>query len=212
MSIRSRLTKHQRLCALGRTTLNLLFPERCFVCGELIDDAGAICSSCWSRLSFDGTPCCSCCGHPFEHAVPEGALCGACVRRPPPYDIARAAVLYDDTSRELVLAFKHADRTRFADAFGLWMLRAGARILDRADLIVPVPLHQRRLLRRRCNQSLLLARALTGYSGVPTVPDLLQRSRNTPCKVVCRARRDDGTFERLSRCGAATMNGSAARR
>ena len=145
MSIRSRLTKHQRLCALGLATLNLLFPERCFVCGELIDDAGAICSSFWSRLSFVGTP-------------------------------------------------------------------SGARILDRADLIVPVPLHQRRLLRRRCNQSLLLARALTGYSGVPTVPDLLQRSRNTPCKVVCRARRDDGTFERLSRCGAATMNGSAARR
>ena len=151
MSIRSRLTKHQRLCALGRTTLNLLFPERCFVCGKLIDDAGAICSSCWSRLSFVGAPCCSCCGHPFEHAVPEGALCGACVRRPPPYDTARAAVLYDDTSRELVLAFTHADRTRFADAVGLWMLRAGARILDRAELIVPVPLHRRRLLRRRHN-------------------------------------------------------------
>ena len=126
--------------------------------------------------------------------------------------ILRARLSCDDTSRELVLAFKHADRTRFADAFGLWMLRTGARILDRADLIVPVPLHRRRLLRRRCNQPPLLARALTGYSGVPTVPDLLQRSRNTPCKVVCRARRDDGTFERLSRCGAATMNGSAARR
>ena len=88
--------------------------------------------------------------------------------------------MYDDASRELVLAFKDADRTRFADAFGLRMLRAGTHILDGADLIILVPLHRRRLLRRRYNQYLLLTRALTTYSGVPTIPNLLPRVCNMP--------------------------------
>ena len=175
-----RLSQRVLLRTVGRSVLNLLFPERCFACGDLIDDAGAICADCWAGLSFLGSPCCACCGHPFEYAVPEGVLCGACIRRRPPYESARAAILYDDASRELVLAFKHADRTRFADAFGLWMFRAGAAFLYGADLIVPVPLHRRRLWSRRYNQSLLLARALTRHCGVPTDPDLLRRRRNTP--------------------------------
>ena len=74
MGIRCCLTKHQRLRTLGRNVLNFLFPERCFVCGDLIDDAGVICPPCWFGLSFVRTPCCSCCGHPFEYAVSDRTL------------------------------------------------------------------------------------------------------------------------------------------
>jgi len=59
----------------------------------------------------------------------------------PPYSSARSALLYDDASRPLVLAFKHADRTRYANAFGHWLARAGAEFLPQADMLVPVPLH-----------------------------------------------------------------------
>ncbi len=126
-----------------------------------------------------GPPCCACCGYPFEFAVREGALCAACMKRSPPYSSARSALLYDDASRSLVLAFKHADRTRYADAFGHWLARAGAEFLPQADLLVPVPLHPWRLLQRRYNQSLLLARGLARLTGCPVAPDLLVRRRNT---------------------------------
>ena len=67
------------------------------------------------------------------------------------YDRARAALRYDDGARRLILAFKHADRTDTAPAFGGWLARAGAELLADAELITPVPLHRWRLLKRGYN-------------------------------------------------------------
>jgi ComF family protein len=79
----------------------------------------------------------------------------------------------------LVLAFKHADRTQNAPAFAAWMARAGAELLDGADLIVPVPLHWTRLIARRFNQAALLARGLSKRTRIPFDPRLLVRTRRT---------------------------------
>jgi ComF family protein len=93
---------------------------------------------------------------------------------------------YDDHSRRLVLALKHADRLHGVPAFGRWMARTGIELLRGADLIVPVPLHWTRLWRRRYNQSALLATAiadaLKGAAMATPVaqPDLLVRTRLTP--------------------------------
>jgi ComF family protein len=108
------------------------------------------------------------------------ALCGACLRERPVYERARAVFRYDDESKGLILALKHADRTDAAPAFAQWMARAGAPLLADAQLIVPVPLHWLRLARRRFNQAALIGNALARQSGVPTVPDLLVRRRRTP--------------------------------
>ncbi|MEC8776511.1 MAG: ComF family protein, partial [Pseudomonadota bacterium] len=101
-------------------------------------------------------------------------------KRRPAFDAARAALVYDDTSREIILRFKHADRTRYANAFGVWISRAGAELVPVADVVVPVPLHPRRLIGRRYNQSLLLARAVARLGRLPVIPDALRRLRNTP--------------------------------
>jgi ComF family protein len=112
--------------------------------------------------------------------VPDAPLCGACAVEPPAFDRARAALRYDEGARSLILAFKHADRTDSAPAFGRWLARAGAELLAGADLIAPVPLHRWRLLKRGYNQAAILARALAREAGVALVPDLLQRRRATP--------------------------------
>jgi ComF family protein len=87
---------------------------------------------------------------------------------------------YDKHSRRLVLALKHGDRTHLARALGGWMRRAGAEILDSADLIAPVPLHWTRLFARRFNQAGLLAHAIHAAGGPPVAPDWLIRRRRTP--------------------------------
>jgi ComF family protein len=110
----------------------------------------------------------------------ETPYCGACLQRRPVYDRARAAMAYDEGSRDLVLGFKHADRTEGAPAYAAWMARAAADLLDETDVIVPVPLHRWRLLRRRYNQAALLANALGKRERVPVAPDALVRKRNTP--------------------------------
>lgn len=102
---------------------------------------------------------------------------------PPAYQRARAAVRYDDVARSLVHAFKYGDRLDLAPTIGRWMARAGHELLAEADMIVPVPLHWRRLWARRFNQSAALAKVVGNISGVPVHPAALKRTKATPQQV-----------------------------
>ena len=86
---------------------------------------------------------------------------------------------YDPLSQRLILPFKHLDRTEIARGLALLMARAGARLLDRADVLVPVPLHKTRLRQRRYNQSALLAAALGKIAKRPALLNALTRTRST---------------------------------
>jgi ComF family protein len=172
-----------RVVALGRFALDALLPPRCLVCGATVGSAGALCAGCWSRMTVLGPPCCSCCGFPFEYGQADSeseTLCGACLRERPPFARARAALRYDDASRGLIIAFKHADRTDAAPALGRWLAHAGAELLQDVDLIAPVPLHRWRLFRRRYNQAALLASHVARAADKPLCADLLTRKRATP--------------------------------
>jgi ComF family protein len=164
----------------GALALDSLLPPRCLSCGVQVDRQGALCPSCWTEVAFVEAPVCARCGLPFEVAVEPDAICGACARREPAFRLARAALRYDDGSRRLILALKHGDRTDAARPFARWMARAGRPLLAEAELIVPVPLHWTRLVRRRFNQAALLAHALAAESGATVAPDLLVRRRRTP--------------------------------
>jgi len=178
------MTKHFSLTAAGRrwslALLDLILPPRCLNCGEETGATDALCDRCWRQVTFLADPCCVRCGLPFAYELGPGALCGACARQPPAYDRARSALRYDDGSRRLVLAFKHGDRLHGAPAFGRWMRRAGQSLLVDADLLMPVPLHWTRLLRRRYNQAALLAYAIADGTGPRVAPDWLRRRRRTP--------------------------------
>ena len=131
----------------------------------------------WSRVAFLEAPWCDGCGTPFPHPMGEGALCAACDGRRRPVSRVRAACVYDEASRDLILSFKHADRTELGRLFALWLERAAADLLSDADAVAPVPLHPARLLGRRYNQAAEVARPLARRTGVPYLPDALRRAR-----------------------------------
>jgi ComF family protein len=178
--------------------LDLLLPPRCLKCGVTVEAVGTLCADCWRTITFLGDPCCACCGMPFDFAIGEGALCGACSKAPPPFTRARAALRYDEHSRRLVLALKHGDRLHLAPALGGWMRRSGAALLDDADALVPVPLHWTRLFARRYNQSAVLAHAIKAQGGPPVAIDWLVRRRRTPSQgkrnAASRQRNVQGAF------------------
>ena len=163
----------------ARMALDLVLPPLCLVCRKPVGEPGALCPSCWGAVRFIGPPLCDRCGLPFEHEQ-ASAVCGACMERPPSFAKARAVMRYDEASKPLILRFKNADRVHAAPAIARWIARAGGDVLAGAELIVPVPLHWRRLFRRRYNQSALIARALARQTGIAWSPDALRRLRATP--------------------------------
>lgn len=134
----------------------------------------------WGRIRFIDAPVCDGCGLPFAFDPGPGARCGACERAPMAFDRARAACLYDDHVRDLILKLKHGDRTDLSGLFARWISRAAADILRDVDGVLPTPLHPWRLLSRRYNQAAEIARPLARQARLPYLPDALIRRRRTP--------------------------------
>ncbi|WP_300540543.1 ComF family protein [Maricaulis sp.] len=163
---------------------DLAWPPVCPVSGAAVEENGRLAPAAWHGLTFLDAPWCSTCGLPFPYPGAGGSqaatLCAMCIARPPVFDKARAPLAYDDASRPLVLGFKHGGRREMIDRFARWMTVAGGDCLADADVILPVPLHWRRLWSRRYNQSALLGRALSARTGLPMETDRLLRKRATP--------------------------------
>ena len=160
-------------------SIDAILPPRCVISGEDVDVQGMLAPHIWRDLRFIDAPFCKSCGLPFEYDIDQDLLCAGCIDHPPAFDTARSAIVYDDHSKDLILRFKHADQTHMARAFIPWLKQAAEQMLERTDVIIPVPLHRWRLLKRRYNQAAIMAHALARESGHTCIPDGLMRLRAT---------------------------------
>jgi ComF family protein len=165
--------------SFGRGLLHLLMPPLCVACRAPISDAHSLCTACWTKLNFIEAPLCDRLGIPFPYDQGEGAVSAAAIADPPEWDRARAAVVFDDLSRQLIHALKYHDRHEAGSVMARLMTRAGSDLIAHADALVPIPLYRWRLWQRRYNQSVLLARHIGAISGRPVRPNLLSRIRPT---------------------------------
>ncbi len=160
--------------------LDFIYPPRCPACGSSVGEQGGLCSTCWTDLVIPSEPWCASCQRPFGERGPlEGAICAPCLADPPKHDGIAAATLYTDTSRKLVLAFKHGRRIALAPMMAK-LIVARLPQTDEGRLIVPVPLHRRRLWQRGYNQAALLSSELAKLSHGTLCVDALLRTKSTP--------------------------------
>ena len=165
--------------------INTILPPRCIRCGKILAEQNGLCAECFQKISFVSEPHCKRCGFPFlsesEQYNSIGQLCGECMKeRRPLFDLRRFAFIYDDESKNLILGFKFLDKTGYAETLANLLRRAGTDIWkENPDLLIPVPIHRRRLLERRYNQSALLVKELAKQTGIAANYTALQRVRHT---------------------------------
>ena len=174
-----------------RALLDIVFPPHCHSCHAFIPEAGDLhlCPACRGEVHAILSPLCSLCGIPFATAGGIDHPCGACTASPPRYTAARAAVTFDGVARDLIHRFKYDRKVHLARPL---TLLAGEALFPfivttGADLILPVPLHRRRLRERGFNQAVLLGRPLARGWRIPLVVDNLKRIRWTEPQVTLSA-------------------------
>lgn len=160
--------------------LQAIYPHSCIGCGEPVEGPQALCAQCWAETGFITGLVCDHCGTPLPgDAETVAVYCDDCTTIARPWDQGRAAVRYSGAGRRLVLALKHGDRQDLAKPAARWMAKAAAPLLQPDMIVVPVPVHWRRLVSRRFNQAALLAREVAHLINAPTAPRALVRPKPT---------------------------------
>jgi len=162
-----------QVARLGGIALNLLFPQWCVGCGKRGD---FICHSCRSSLPRIMPPLCPRCGKPQS----SGILCSNCVSWQAEIDGIRSPFRFDGVMRQAIHQLKYRNLRTLAAPL--------ARLLNDylitspvpGEVLVPVPLHRKRLRERGYNQSSLLARELSKLTSLPVVDNCLIRQRHAP--------------------------------
>ena len=176
------------LRAISTGMIDLLFPPRCSVCGELLerhDAASPFCPSCMAGIHFIGSPLCTRCGSAFPAEEGPDHLCGDCLVTERPYAVARSVGRYEGTLLKAIHRFKYRGRIGVGDLLGDIMADFAEKAWEMKvfDRVLPVPLHPQRLRERGFNQAVVLARSLSKRCGLPLDLTALRRSRITPPQV-----------------------------
>jgi ComF family protein len=161
-----------RLTKLKGIALDLLFPRWCVGCGR---EGDFICPDCFKSLPRITPPLCPRCGRPQLNAV----LCPVCVSWSASIDGIRAPFKFDGAIRQAIHELKYNNLRAIAPLLGQWL---GDYLADNTlpvEVLVPVPLHHKRLRERGYNQSRLLAQELAKLSGLALVEDCLVRELYT---------------------------------
>jgi len=189
---------------ITRSLLALLAPARCHWCGTLAPHFPA-CASCIAALPWNAIACRAC-------ALPLGAgsemsVCGDCLRDSPPQDCSWAAFRYEAPIPQAIVELKFRGRLAPAHVVGSLMAEQLARRAQpMPELLVPMPLHERRLRRRGYNQSLELGRELARRLSLPLAPRAARRVRAT-----LEQTRLDGTERRRNVRGAFLVDARVVR-
>ena len=168
----------------GAALLDLIYPQNCTACGVQMDVAGraCLCPACESTLPRIGEWQCPRCADelgPYSHGR---RACGSCRDREGLMFVAASSVFrYEMVAREMVHRLKYGRDLRSVDWMGAEMFHsAQAREwYGKVDMVAPVPLHWRRRVSRRFNQSEMLAHVVARAGGLPCLPRALVRLRPT---------------------------------
>lgn len=157
--------------------LSAFLPARCLLCEAPGLAALDLCDACWLALPWNDIACPHC-GLPLPHPAPT---CGACLKRPPPVTHTLAPLRYEGGVAQLLPRFKFHHQLAAGRVLAAAIVHAveASAIADGMELLLPMPLHPKRLAQRGYNQVVELARPLSKALHLPLRLDGLNRVRDT---------------------------------
>jgi ComF family protein len=158
---------------LGEVALNFLFPHRCIGCGR---EGELICSSCLINLPRIVPPVCPRCGRPQSSSI----LCPDCVKRQSYIDGIRSSYRFEGVIRQAIHQFKYRNLRSLATPLAQLISNYLKSYPIPGDILIPVPIHKRRMRERGYNQSLLLAKKLGKLTDLPAIENCLVRRIQSP--------------------------------
>lgn len=139
---------------------HVLFKQKCLLCASGIDvypaSLHAICAPCLKDLPWHAATSCPQCG-----LASNGNLCGSCMHVAPDFDATHAVFEYRFPIDAMIQRYKYNNMPRLSQTFGQFL--SEKIIADNIDLIIPMPMHPKRLKQRGFNQALEIARVLAQY-------------------------------------------------
>lgn len=143
---------------------DVIFPPQCMACGAVLrEQKSSFCPDCFSQIEFIRSPLCVLCGQPFSEPGENDHMCGSCLLRAPAFSVARALGQYEKVLMDVIHRFKYGGKISLGERLGEFMADFSYPSLAIADysLIMPVPLHPRRLRQRGFNQAVVLTREIS---------------------------------------------------
>ncbi|MDP3559181.1 MAG: ComF family protein [Legionellaceae bacterium] len=149
-------------------------PRICLLCAHYHHDTYPICDTCYALLPRL-IACCIHCAEPLPNA--DFPICGACSQQKPSFDQAYVAYIYAEPLRGLIHAFKYQAAFYLKNLLGQLLLEA--KLPQSAEVIIPIPLHPKRIQGRGFNQTVLLSKVVSRALKIPYDISLCARIRDT---------------------------------
>lgn len=156
----------------------IVFPATCIKCQTPTSISSTLCQTCWSKIHWITSNACPICAHPRQFPE-EGSFCGFCYDKAYNWDQAIACFLYSESSKDLILKFKHGNKPFLAKSLASFLSTRLIQFAPEIDYVCPVPLHWTRYMKRHYNQAELLSRYVARTLSCPHEPHLLKRHKRT---------------------------------
>jgi ComF family protein len=168
-----------------------LFSPCCILCDATVSGDISLCKPCRQDLPRIKSSCTQC-GLPFKQKL-KGALCGQCQQSLPPIDYLISSLQYAYPVGHLVSRLKFQRDLTVAKIFSHLLLTTlkthyKEHPIERPDIIIPIPLHKKRIRQRGFNQALEIARPLARALDIPLIINAVKRIKYTQAQSLLNAK------------------------
>lgn len=168
---------------VSRAIISGLFPPVCSFCDATgADGDWLLCTECMHSIKWVIEPFCRQCGRFWSGVSQNGpGICGSCLSSPPSYDSARYGAYYQAELRKAIIRLKFSGALYLRRTLSYVMIQTFDRYFREThfDLIIPVPMHHKRLISRGFNQVVVLGEELASYTGIRLDRTSLRKVKDT---------------------------------